>query len=278
MKTLSVKQPWATLICSGIKDVENRSWKPNEVPGRILIHAGSTKISSKTFEGIPEEIFSNVFNSECLGNLPELESLPTGAIIGYVTVSGFEDGKMETVWADGQGVIKWKLEDAWMFDEPILNVKGNLNLWDYDLDESNLPPAHQVDLEFIDINDAEDEVFIPCDEESFKQIGAGEYNSVKLYLISDLIDLLCVSNGGLDMKPFKTVTLSYGDRYMRFELTDESGIYDVPDPDDETQPYIIQYHDGVEGAWMTAEFVLGKKLDEGELVSICGGLTINELE
>ena len=277
MKTLSVKQPWASLICSGIKDVENRSWKPNNVPGRVLIHAGSTKISSETFAGVPEERFSYVFNNECLGNLPEFESLPTGAIIGYVTVSGFEEGEMESVWADGPGVIKWKLEDAWMFDEPILNVKGKLNLWDYDLDENNLPPAHQIDLECIDINDAEDEVFIPCDEESFKQIGAGEYNSVKLYLTSDLIDLLCVANGGLDMKPFKSVTLSYGDRYMRFELTDESGVYDVPDPDDETQSYVIQYHDGVEGAWMTAEFVLGKKLDEGELVSICGGLTINEL-
>ena len=277
MKTLSVKQPWASLICSGIKDVENRSWKPNNVPGRILIHAGSTKISNNTFAGVPEEIFSNVFNNECLGNLPELETLPTGAIIGYVTVTGFEDGEMETVWADGPGVIKWKLEDAWIFDEPILNVKGKLNLFDYDLDENNLPPAHQADLEYVDINDAEDEVFIPCDEESFKQIEAGEYNSVKLYLTSDLIDLLCVANDGLDMKPFKSVTLSYGDKYMKYGLTDETGIYNVPNPDDETQPYIMRYHDGVEGAWMTAEFILGKKLDEGELVSFCGGVTIKDV-
>ncbi len=277
MKVLSVKQPWATLICSGIKDVENRSWKPNNIPGRLLIHAGATKIGSKTFAGVPEEIFSNVINHECLGNISVLESLPTGAIIGYVTVAGFEEGEMETVWADGPGVIKWKLEDAWMFDKPILNVKGKLNLWDYDLDENNLPPAHQVDLECIDINDAEDEVFIPCDEESFKQIGAGEYNSVKLYLTSDLIDLLCVENGGLDMKPFKSVTLSYGDRYMKFELTDETGIYNVPDRNDETQPHIMQYHDGVVGAWMTAEFVLGKKLDEGVFESFCGGMTIMEL-
>ena len=277
MKVLSVKQPWASLICSGIKDVENRSWKPNNVPGRILIHAGSTKIGSKTFAGVPEEIFSNVFNHECLGNLSELENLPTGAIIGYVTVSGFEEGEMETVWADGPGVIKWIFEDAWLFDEPILNVKGKLNLFDYDLDENNLPPAHQVDLEYVDVNDAEDEVFIPCDEESFKEIEAGAFNSVKLYLTSDLIDLLCVANDGLDMKPFKSVTISYGDKYMKFELTNESGIYNVPDPEDETQPYIMQYHDGVEGAWMTAEFVLGKKLDEGELESLCGGKTILEL-
>lgn len=42
MKCLSVKQPWASLICGGIKDVENRSWRVNDEPGRILIHAGKT--------------------------------------------------------------------------------------------------------------------------------------------------------------------------------------------------------------------------------------------
>ena len=42
MKTLSVKQPWASLICSGIKDIENRTWK-TKFRGRVLIHAGATK-------------------------------------------------------------------------------------------------------------------------------------------------------------------------------------------------------------------------------------------
>ncbi|RZK62259.1 MAG: ASCH domain-containing protein, partial [Pedobacter sp.] len=26
MKALSIKQPWATLISTGIKDIENRTW------------------------------------------------------------------------------------------------------------------------------------------------------------------------------------------------------------------------------------------------------------
>lgn len=39
MKVLSVKQPWAYLLCSGIKDIENRTWKlPKEYIGqRVLI-------------------------------------------------------------------------------------------------------------------------------------------------------------------------------------------------------------------------------------------------
>ncbi len=44
MKTLSVRQPYASLLCAGIKDIENRSWKPTKLPCRILIHASSAKI------------------------------------------------------------------------------------------------------------------------------------------------------------------------------------------------------------------------------------------
>lgn len=40
---ISVKQPWAYLICSGIKPIENRTWKlPEKYKGqRILIHASA---------------------------------------------------------------------------------------------------------------------------------------------------------------------------------------------------------------------------------------------
>ncbi len=41
MKALSIQQPWAWLIVSGIKDVENRNW-PTSVRGRVLVHAGKT--------------------------------------------------------------------------------------------------------------------------------------------------------------------------------------------------------------------------------------------
>jgi hypothetical protein len=37
-KVLSVKQPWASLIVLGIKDVENRFWHTSHL-GRLLIHA-----------------------------------------------------------------------------------------------------------------------------------------------------------------------------------------------------------------------------------------------
>jgi len=42
MKIISIRQPWAALIVSGIKDVENRTW-PTRYRGQLLIHASRTR-------------------------------------------------------------------------------------------------------------------------------------------------------------------------------------------------------------------------------------------
>ena len=39
MKALSIMQPWAWLIATGHKDIENRSWR-TDYRGPVLIHAG----------------------------------------------------------------------------------------------------------------------------------------------------------------------------------------------------------------------------------------------
>ncbi|MCL2557473.1 MAG: ASCH domain-containing protein [Treponema sp.] len=44
VKTLSVQQPYASMICYGVKAVENRSWK-TDYRGRILIHASGGAVS-----------------------------------------------------------------------------------------------------------------------------------------------------------------------------------------------------------------------------------------
>lgn len=67
MKALSVKQPWAWLICKGYKDIENRNWRIGrkkapyynadyhlELPMRIYIHASKShdEICNDTFDFI----------------------------------------------------------------------------------------------------------------------------------------------------------------------------------------------------------------------------------
>ena len=52
MKAISIKQPWASLIVHGIKDVENRTWKcPQKYIGqRVLIHAYVLYLNQKTYQ------------------------------------------------------------------------------------------------------------------------------------------------------------------------------------------------------------------------------------
>ena len=40
-KVLSIRQPWAWLIATGLKDIENRTWETN-FRGTFLIHAGKS--------------------------------------------------------------------------------------------------------------------------------------------------------------------------------------------------------------------------------------------
>lgn len=132
MKVLSVKQPWAYLICSGIKDIENRSWKcPQKYIGqRVLIHASAKADDIKLAidgQATAEEIQLLSALNYCDEN--ELYS----AIIGSVR---FVDCVInhESIWAE-KGVYNWVLANPILFDKPILNVKGKLGFWDYDLKE-----------------------------------------------------------------------------------------------------------------------------------------------
>ena len=43
LRCLSIQQPWAWMVCSGDKDIENRNWK-TDFRGTIAIHA-STKVT-----------------------------------------------------------------------------------------------------------------------------------------------------------------------------------------------------------------------------------------
>ena len=46
MKAITIKQPWASLIVHGIKDIENRTWAcPWKYIGhRVLIHASGKPV------------------------------------------------------------------------------------------------------------------------------------------------------------------------------------------------------------------------------------------
>jgi predicted helicase len=123
---LSVRQPWATLLCT-IKDVENRSWDTN-LRGKLLIHASRYE-SGNPWDLLTPEQTKAVKEAIKKGILPGLENLPTGCYVGYATLTDCIEGDTST-WAN-PGSIHWHFKDPHLFKHPIEGIKGKLGFLKY---------------------------------------------------------------------------------------------------------------------------------------------------
>jgi len=106
---LTVRQPWASLIVAGIKDVENRSWRTN-YRGRLGIHAGN---------GIDHDaldMYGHFFHKQLIH----------GALIGSVTVVDCISTS-RSKWAE-PGKWHWVLSDPRSLARP-RPMSGRLGLW-----------------------------------------------------------------------------------------------------------------------------------------------------
>ena len=119
---LTVKQPWASLIMRGLKDVENRTWLPKIESGqKIWIH------SSLTFDrqgkmSVQDEYSPGSPEYKCCD-----EPLPLGYLLGTVIVKG--TGHYSSPWAVS-GNYQWKLiRPVTARNWKQLKVKGRLGLW-----------------------------------------------------------------------------------------------------------------------------------------------------
>lgn len=132
MKALSLTQPWATLVVTGEKRIETRSWSTN-FTGRVAIHA------SKGFPKWAKECVNAEFFEESLRRFGyrSPSTLPTGSIIGLATIMGCrrtEDvghqlSEKEQEFGDYyEGRFAWFLTDPVQFGVPI-PCKGALGLW-----------------------------------------------------------------------------------------------------------------------------------------------------
>lgn len=147
MKALSIKQPWASLIAHGIKDIENRTWKTN-FRGRIYIHASAKTAEFKDLIDndmhAKEQLF--IHSSSLRANYEIFKTYPHGAIIGQVDIVDCVINH-ESIWAEKSDVFRkthsagivskppiynWVLENAVLYDKPLLNVKGKLSLWEFE--------------------------------------------------------------------------------------------------------------------------------------------------
>jgi hypothetical protein len=123
MLALSVKQPWPWAIFHAGKDIENRDWawpvKRVPLPKRVLIHASKTfSPDDYAFGGVAVWQIAHL-------DLPLINELVTGAIIGAVTVTSCVTSS-ESQWFAGK--FGFVLERPVLLARPI-PCRGQLGLW-----------------------------------------------------------------------------------------------------------------------------------------------------
>jgi len=124
IRAVSIKQPWASLIVMGIKDIENRSWKmkikEDICKNWLLVHASAMYAKMKYVKG---EIKEELEKHECM-------KFPKSAIIGLMHINRIEERSKNdiktNIWEIGSKC--WHIDAVLNFKNPIY-VKGNLSLW-----------------------------------------------------------------------------------------------------------------------------------------------------
>ena len=158
MKAITIRQPWASLIAHGIKDIENRTWKcpTKHIGTRVLIHAA---VKTSDFWDCPNYGIVHNHIREVTKYGIDYSKYNTMAIIGSVEIVDCvvnhtsiwaEKTKLPTigdvledihflgkVQKPNPIIYNWVLANPILFDEPIMNVKGKLGFWNYEFSEDD---------------------------------------------------------------------------------------------------------------------------------------------
>jgi activating signal cointegrator 1 len=132
MRVLSLTQPWASLICLGVKKIETRSWRTS-YRGPLLIHA-SKNYPKWAQDCERSEPFYSALRPHGLYAYPQLAC---GNIIGQCvlkdcisTESVTDLNPDEREFGDySANRYAWILEDGHFLPRPV-PAKGSLGLWE----------------------------------------------------------------------------------------------------------------------------------------------------
>ncbi len=188
MKALSIKQPWASLIAHGIKDIENRTWK-TKFRGRIYVHASGKPANE------PNQIFTdNQWKSSeekrhdffVFHSYSELSQ-----IIGEVDIVDCVINH-ESIWAEktegvtvgnkffhkDKPIYNWVLANPVLYDKPI-PCKGKLSFWEPDIFITECIGCDgKFNIEEMSQDDAGEDYCPEC-WEHFKPLLQAEYDELK---------------------------------------------------------------------------------------------------
>jgi hypothetical protein len=153
MKALSIKNPMGILIGLGIKLIENRTWRTN-FRGKIYIHVGAQYMNTDFLEEyLDDQRYMDLHKKiKALGvqerTAEYLNNQPRSAIIGEVEIVDCVINH-ESIWADktpikgktleneilyeSKPIWNWVLANPVLYEKPILNVKGKLSFWEFEI-------------------------------------------------------------------------------------------------------------------------------------------------
>lgn len=144
MKTLAIRQPWASLIAMGIKDIECREAMPTKCR-KIFIAASGTMVK---WDELPDYVQTLILDLEKSGKMPAYKNWPTKCIVGHADIVkvGFEP--VESIWGRDWDGMKYTFDDAQVLDEPLYGLnKATPYFYNVDgYDEKHLPASHKFDL------------------------------------------------------------------------------------------------------------------------------------
>jgi hypothetical protein len=128
---LTVRQPWASLIVWGVKDVENRTW-PTTFTGCVAIHS-SLALRKDEMDAACD--LMRRFIPKFSRRIFERETFPLGAIIGTVEITGCGQREDFTGCYEGGASNPWfvgpfgfSLDQAVKLATPI-PCRGALGFW-----------------------------------------------------------------------------------------------------------------------------------------------------
>lgn len=183
MKAISIKQPWASLIAHGIKDIENRNWRTH-FRGKIYIHASKQRafypseyplflnesqlktISSFDKNGVRHIDYKEGFTSAIIGEVEIVDCVINHPSIWAEKTEVIGKTIENEILYNGKPIYNWVLANPVLYDKPILNIKGKLSFWfpDNDIAEC-IGCSQKFDSEFMEEDESGEKFCAECWEE-----------------------------------------------------------------------------------------------------------------
>ena len=258
MKAICIEQPWASMICYGVQDTISLPFKPEKNPGRVLIVARQEPVPDDFFDHTPYGISLSMDYFRLSAQMPELEDMPRGAVVGYADIASI-DTDSDSIWArKDKGLCHWKLTNGHAFKQPVAWTNFPQGLFDIeDIGKENMPKSRVP----VKPKYKGTELFYPINEQTYNTLIAAEEEMEFDITLTDVNMGVFLKNKNArkpEPRDVEVLTLAYEDKTLRY-LVEEYGL--IVEDDNNGHPFEYKNHLGETRQWLTLAFNLGERIE-----------------